>query len=163
MSGNLLRNTAYSEDSEQLSLNQEFSSGHEGKKTKQQALQQMTSIKIYNEQADRLEDELVILEFQGDFEHSNSSQYDDLNLGSMRELQGGNYELQVGNHMIKGKLTDLPKALLFTEKVFDEFNQQMEYRIKAIIKKKVVFSSRPTPLRTVGRGEEDSTKRRKLN
>jgi len=66
--------------------------------------------------------------------------------------------------MLKGKISDLPKALLFTEKVYDEHTNQLEYRIKAIIKRKITFASRPTPLRNVGGvPNEDSSKRRKLN
>lgn len=53
----------------------------------------MTSIKILNDEGNKIDEELVILEFQGDFEHSNSTTFDNLPLGSMKELTGGNYEL----------------------------------------------------------------------
>ena len=50
--------------------------------------------------------ELVLLEFQGDFEHTDMSEPDQfrgLELGSLVEKPMGNYELTVGNHLLKGK------------------------------------------------------------
>ena len=37
----------------------------------------------------------------------------------MKEASKGNYELQIGNHLLKGKASDLPKPLLMTEKIVD--------------------------------------------
>jgi len=55
--------------------------------------------------------------------------------------------MQVGNHLLKGKLIDLPKPLIMTEKFINEETAAVTYVIRAVIKKKMLFSGRPTPLR----------------
>jgi len=55
--------------------------------------------------------------------------------------------MQVGNHLLKGKAVDLPKPLIMTEKFYDEQTNEVKYIVRAIIKKKILFSGRPTPLR----------------
>ena len=60
----------------------------------------------------------------------------------------GTYDMQVGNHLLKGKLADLPKPLIMTEKSYNEETNEINYVVRAVIKKKLLFSGRPTPLRT---------------
>jgi hypothetical protein len=59
------------------------------------------------------------LEFQGDFEHSDSSEFDGLTLGEIKEVSTGTYELKINNHLLRGKISDLAKPLILTEKVID--------------------------------------------
>ena len=47
--------------------------------------------------------EMMMLEFQGEFEHSSADVLDGLTLGDLSEKPGGNYDLVVGNHLLKGK------------------------------------------------------------
>lgn len=89
-----------------------------------------------------------MLEFQGDFEHSDTPEFDGLTLGQMKEATKGNYELLIGNHLLRGKISDLPKPLIMTEKIIDRENAQIIHKVKAIIKRKILFQGRPTPLRT---------------
>ena len=103
-----------------------------------------------------------MFEFQGDFEHSETAQFDSLNLGLLKESSTkGMYDLQVGNHLLKGKMVDLPKPLILTEKIIHE--SEIIYHVRAVIKRKLLFASRPTPLRT-GQSLEagNSTKIRKV-
>jgi hypothetical protein len=72
---------------------------------------------------------------------------DSLQLGLMKETSKGNYDMQVGNHILKGKSVDLPKPLIMTEKVYNEETNEVSYVVKAVIKRKILFSGRPTPLR----------------
>ena len=65
----------------------------------------------------------------------------------MKETSKGNYDMQVGNHLLKGKAVDLLKPLIMTEKFYDEQTNEVKYIVRAIIKKKILFSGRPTPLR----------------
>ena len=58
-------------------------------------------------------------------------------------------------------MTDLSKPLIMTEKEIDTEENSVRFVIKAVIKKKLVFSTRPTPLRNNIVGED--TKKRKLN
>ena len=41
------------------------------------------------------------------------------------------YDVQIGNHLLKGKAIDLPKALIMTEKVIE--GDSINYIIKAVI------------------------------
>ena len=48
-----------------------------------------------------------------------AGKYDKLTLGHLKKAKFGGdtaYEMSVGNHLIKGKLTNLDKPLLFTKK-----------------------------------------------
>jgi hypothetical protein len=64
----------------------------------------------------------------------------------MKESAKGVYDLQIGNHLLKGKALDLPKPLIMTEKVL--IGTEISYRVKAVIKRKIQFGTRPTPIRT---------------
>ena len=89
------------------------------------------------------------MEFQGEFGHSDTAEYDSLQLGLLKESTvKSTYDMQVGNHLLKGKIIDLPKPLIMTEKLFNEESNEMSYVVRAVIKKKLLFASRPTPLRT---------------
>jgi len=50
--------------------------------------------------------EMVLFEFQGEFEHTeinDPNEFAALDLGSLVEKPQGTYELTVGNHLLKGK------------------------------------------------------------
>ena len=50
--------------------------------------------------------ELVLLEFQGEFEHSelsDATDYKGLELGKLATKGGDNYELAIGNQLLRGK------------------------------------------------------------
>lgn len=53
---------------------------------------------------------------------------------------------------------------MLTEKVYND-QTEPEYLIKAIIKRKIMFSNRPTPLRNAMRGDDSQplSKQRKVN
>ena len=63
------------------------------------------------------ERELMLLEFQGEFEHTeinDASMFGGLDLGQLVEKSQGNYELTVGNHLLKGKAQNLPRPMILT-------------------------------------------------
>lgn len=94
-----------------------------------------------------LSEEIIMMELQGDFEHSEAPQFDSLTLGCVKEASKGNFELQIGNHLLKGKSIDLQKPILMTEKQVNEETGDIQYVVRAVIKRKVLFGGRPTPLR----------------
>ena len=61
--------------------------------------------------------EMLIFEFQGEFEHSCFDQFEDLELGDLAVKTGGNYEITCGNHLLRGKLMDLPKPIVLSERI----------------------------------------------
>ena len=69
-------------------------------------------------------------------------------MGNLTEVTKGNYEFRLGNHLLKGKSSDLANPILFTEKVLDDHSLEISFKIRGVIKKKILFSTRPTPLRT---------------
>jgi hypothetical protein len=69
-----------------------------------------------------------------------------MSLGLLKESAKGVYDLQIGNSLLKGKAIDLPKPLIMTEKVQE--GSEIKYNVKAVIKRKIQFAGRPTPIRT---------------
>ena len=59
-------------------------------------------------------------------------------------------------------MIDLPKPIIMTEKIRNE-NGDIELIVKGVIKQKVMFSGRPTPLRKDAPIQQDNTKRRLIN
>ena len=105
----------------------------------------MSQIRILSRETGFIGEEIVLMEFQGDFEHSEIARFDSLALGDLKEVSKGNYELQIGNHLLKGKMQELAKPIIMTEKVESEGQIQLE--VRAVIKRKLLFATRPTPLR----------------
>ena len=70
--------------------------------------------------------EFSMLEIQGEFEYVvddsdkvlTSQHFDSLTLGNLKK-KGGMYELYVGNHVLRGKIQELEKPLLFTKKIHE--------------------------------------------
>ena len=52
-----------------------------------------------------IQKEMMLLEFQGEFEHSEiiDGKFGGIELGRITERAGGNYELKVGSHLLRGK------------------------------------------------------------
>ena len=98
------------------------------------------------------QNEMIILEFQGSFEHNQyeSDEFGDLDLGTLQPAKfGANmFELLVGNQIMKGKKSKLAKPMLMTERVRNVQTNQVEMVIKAVIREKIEFQTRPTPLKT---------------
>ena len=60
------------------------------------------------------------MEFQGEFEYSDGSEaFDTLELGAITEVSKGTFDLKIGNHLLKGKIVDLIKPLVMTEKAIN--------------------------------------------
>ena len=104
--------------------------------------------------------EFTILELQGEFEFVEESQkvrkdcFENLILGQMRKAKiggAGTYEVVIGNQCLKGKILPLDKPLLFTERLENKDSEgnlkDIQYEIKGVVKNKIVFSTRPTPVR----------------
>jgi len=115
-----------------------------------------------------------------------------MDLGSLQDKGRDIYELTVGNHLLKGKQTSkqenlfqlksclliigkmqsLPRPMLLTQKNGSGKDGTV-LEVQAVVRKKILFSTRPTPLRketpsdkvTQAAGTETSQgeKRRKLN
>ena len=96
--------------------------------------------------------QMLILEMQGEFEHNQLEphEFNHQLLGTLTEKTPGNYELVVQNHILKGKKSLLPSPMLFTERVKNPTTGEVEIQVKAIVREKVLFPTRPTPFRMLG-------------
>merc|ERR550534_44865 len=54
----------------------------------------------------------------------------------------------IGHHILYGKVQNLEKPLVSVERVErgGEMEAKVEYRVRAIIKKKIIFKNRPKPI-----------------
>ena len=98
---------------------------------------------------------------QGDFEFVEDSGkvrtegFENLVLGNIKKAKFGSdmYEVNFGNHVMKGKAQQLAKPLLFTERLEEKNDQgevtSIKYEIRGTIYDKIVFSTRPTPLKVI--------------
>ncbi|KAL4118611.1 hypothetical protein PRIC2_010936 [Phytophthora ramorum] len=97
--------------------------------------------------------EWSLLEFQGDLLPSDSAETPDLrdlDVGTLRYGQAGVITLRIGNHVLAGKVTKLPKPLAILQKgdVHDKSQESREtkYEVVGIARTRVMFAARPKPV-----------------
>ncbi|POM78150.1 Chromosome transmission fidelity protein 8 isoform 1 [Phytophthora palmivora] len=89
--------------------------------------------------------EWSLLEFQGDLlpgDGSETSGLGGLDVGTLR-YGNGDITLRIGNHVLTGKVTKLPKPFAILEKDGDD--SQTKYDVVGIARTRVLFTSRPKP------------------
>ncbi|XP_076247259.1 chromosome transmission fidelity protein 8 homolog [Calliopsis andreniformis] len=99
-------------------------------------------------------EEWAIIELQGDLKFEST---DIMNkyIGDLHFTKSGTPIFIIGIHVLHGKEVALPKPLAVlqkkensTDKTVDESDIKTEYIVKAIVKKKLIFRSRPKPIIT---------------
>ena len=86
--------------------------------------------------ADELK-EYFMFEMQGEIEYCDT--LDGVHLGKFEEI-GQKCRLTIGNHILRGKVEELQKPMLFIQK------KSGTLVAVGIIKKKFIFSERPAPI-----------------
>ncbi|XP_076662208.1 chromosome transmission fidelity protein 8 homolog [Halictus rubicundus] len=99
-------------------------------------------------------EEWAIVELQGDLKFDSAdtiSKY----IGDLHFSKSGTPILIIGIHVLHGKEVALPKPFAIlekkdnaTDKMTDESQVKTEYIVKALVKKKLIFRSRPKPIIT---------------
>lgn len=94
--------------------------------------------------------EWAIVELHGDLKESIVSDHK-LHIGDLSYDKNGNATLIIGNHILTGKesSTDNPIAVLEKKVNTDSMDNtecDTEYSIIAIVKKKLIFKTRPKPI-----------------
>jgi chromosome transmission fidelity protein 8 len=101
--------------------------------------------------------EWSLLEFQGDLLPADKPDLRGVDVGTLRYTQGGEITLRIGNHVLAGKVTKLPKPFAILRKDVGEADDepmdaqedaavQTKYEVVGIARTRVVFASRPKPV-----------------
>lgn len=106
--------------------------------------------------------EWSLLELQGDLIPVDSAETPDLSgldVGTLRYGHKGEITLRIGNHVLAGKVTTLPKPFAIMQRDCscdnndmemtrdrDDAAVQMKYEVVGIARTRVVFASRPKPV-----------------
>ena len=91
--------------------------------------------------------EIVMIELQGSLEHSIEKSYHDMYLGKLEKTDNEDYTLTIGNHILVGKKTPIKNPFILCSKCHKSDNEnENKIKILNIIKNKISFNLRPTPI-----------------
>ena len=91
--------------------------------------------------------EIVMIELQGSLEHSIEKAYHDMYLGKLEKTDNEDYTLTIGNHILVGKKTPIKNPFILCSKCHKSDNEnENKIKILNIIKNKISFNLRPTPI-----------------
>uniref|UniRef100_A0A1B6KR35 Chromosome transmission fidelity protein 8 homolog n=1 Tax=Graphocephala atropunctata TaxID=36148 RepID=A0A1B6KR35_9HEMI len=86
-----------------------------------------------------------MLEVQGDVESRNQTPLEEQFVGDLHfTVQGNTPILIIGHHILYGKAVVLEKPFAVLEKV--QSSDSIEYVVKALVKHKLLFKTRPKPI-----------------
>ncbi|CAK1556300.1 unnamed protein product [Leptosia nina] len=89
--------------------------------------------------------EWAIVELQGLVQTKKEQELGPITVGDLHFFNRNKHPVLVlGHHVLNGKEVKLEQPMAVIERVGD--NGRMEYRVKAIVKKKLLFKSRPKPI-----------------
>lgn len=89
--------------------------------------------------------EIILIELQGSLEHSIEKSYHDMYLGRLERGEKDDYTLTIGNHIIVGKKSALKNPFILCSKC-QKNAKENKIKILNIIKTKISFNLRPTPI-----------------
>lgn len=89
------------------------------------------------------ESDWAVIELQGDIRttHIEDSHF----IGDLHYTNDGTPVLIIGNNLLMGKVTEFEKPIAVLEKTLNEYDET-EYKVKALVKKKLLFRTRPKPV-----------------
>ena len=91
--------------------------------------------------------EIILIELQGSLEHSIEKSYHDMYLGKLERGDNNDYVLTIGNHILVGKKSELKNPFILCSKCKkSEDERENKIKIVNIIKNKISFNLRPTPI-----------------
>lgn len=92
-------------------------------------------------------DEWAIIELQGALEENETGE-DNKYVGEVFYLKDNTPVMIIGNHILHGKevVMEKPMGVLLKQQSEDEGKSNVEYKFQAIVKKKLLFKTRPTNL-----------------
>lgn len=94
--------------------------------------------------------EWAIVELQGDLKSRNGASMHQQFIGDLHYTNKGNAVLIIGHHILHGEVVtmDKPFAILEQKQASEtaQLQDTVEYHIKAIVKRKLLFGDRPKPI-----------------
>lgn len=84
------------------------------------------------------------MELQGDIKSHSEANLENQFIGDLHFTKSGIPILIIGHHLLYGKEVPLEKPFVVLEKKPN--NQNTEYIVKTIIKKRIIFKTRPKPI-----------------
>lgn len=92
--------------------------------------------------------EWTVLEVQGSLIFDEPGNMKSLDIGSMTRKAKDAVEIQIANHILKGKIVALKKPFAVFEKVkdadeMDTEETQILYRVRGIVRRKILCTTRP--------------------
>ncbi|KAG5898117.1 hypothetical protein JTB14_006329 [Gonioctena quinquepunctata] len=103
----------------------------------------------YKKPTDGLSEEWAIIELQGDLKSHTESDFKGQFIGDLHYGKSGTPLLIIGHHLMYGKEAKMEKPFALLEK--KRTGDDAEYLVKAIIRNKIIFKTRPKPI--VGKQE----------
>ncbi|XP_028139461.1 chromosome transmission fidelity protein 8 homolog [Diabrotica virgifera virgifera] len=89
-------------------------------------------------------DECAIIELQGDLKSHSDSSFEDQFIGDLHYTKSGIPLLIIGHHLLYGKVAKMEKPFALMEK--QEKDGKTCFVVKAIIRNKIIFKTRPKPI-----------------
>ncbi|XP_046991535.1 chromosome transmission fidelity protein 8 homolog isoform X1 [Schistocerca americana] len=92
--------------------------------------------------------EWAIIELQGDLRNRSNDTLHSQFIGDLHYTEKGAPVLIVGHHILYGKEQALEKPFIVAERVRhkSEDSTRTEYLVRAVVKRKLLFKSRPKPI-----------------
>ncbi|KAL0270614.1 UNVERIFIED_CONTAM: hypothetical protein PYX00_007964 [Menopon gallinae] len=89
-----------------------------------------------------------LIEFQGSFSNDDNdeTQLSEVYIGDLNYTKDGIPFFINGHHILHGQEVKLQKPLAILCKDFEKEDCQKQYVVKALIRKKVIFKTRPKPI-----------------
>ncbi|XP_022903656.2 chromosome transmission fidelity protein 8 homolog [Onthophagus taurus] len=88
----------------------------------------------------------AIIELQGDLKSDSETSFNNKFIGDLHFTKTGTPLLIIGHHILYGNESTMEKPLAVMEKVKLMDDESIEYVIKKIITKKIIFKTRPKPI-----------------
>ncbi|CAL8090357.1 unnamed protein product [Calicophoron daubneyi] len=89
-------------------------------------------------------EEWVLIELQGDIISKTGESLSEKHLGDVHFSAHGEPVFIIGHHILFGKVTDMEKPFVVTEKVSTV--KGAELHVIAVVRKKLIFKTRPKPI-----------------
>ncbi|XP_076272709.1 chromosome transmission fidelity protein 8 homolog [Rhynchophorus ferrugineus] len=91
-----------------------------------------------------INEEYAFIELQGDLKSHSETAFDGKFVGDLHFTKSGTPLLIIGHHLMYGKEMKLEKPFALLEK--KQKNDSTDYTIKCVIRKKIIFKTRPKPI-----------------